>query len=226
MKPLLLDPLPVKNLGDSEKKCHKRLPLTPCQQVFKNQPLQHSGPTVKASNFRVKKNMSYARREYMGGIPGSKIVKFTMGNPTREFTHTVELISLKAGQIRHNALEAARIAANRVMEPLGRENFFLKIVPFPHQVLREHKRINVAQADRFQEGMKKAYGKPAQADRFQEGMKKAYGKPVGTAARMRRGKPILIAKVDEADIDSAKEALKRASDKFPVPCRIFVKQNN
>lgn len=29
---------------------------------------------MKASNFRVKKNMSYARKEYMGGIPGSKIV--------------------------------------------------------------------------------------------------------------------------------------------------------
>jgi large subunit ribosomal protein L10e len=164
---------------------------------------------MKASNFRVKKNMSYTRRKYMGGIPGSKIVKFTMGNATREFTHTVELVNLKDGQIRHNAMEAARIAANRVMEPLGRENFFLKIIPFPHQVLREHKRINVAQADRFQEGMKKAYGKP-----------------VGTAARIKRGKPILVARVDEADIDAAKEALKRASDKFPVPCRIFVKQNN
>ena len=57
-------------------------------------------------------------------------------------------------------------------------------------------------------------------------MKKAYGKPVGTAARIKRGKPILIARVDEAGIDAAKEALKRASDKFPVPCRIFVKQNN
>jgi large subunit ribosomal protein L10e len=165
---------------------------------------------MKARNFREIKNMSYSRRKYMGGIPGSKIVKFTMGNPTRDFTHTVELINLKEGQIRHNALEAARIAANRVLEGnLGRENFYLKIVPFPHQVLREHKRINVAQADRFQEGMKKAYGKP-----------------VGTAARIRRGKPILVAKVDEADIDSAKEALKRASDKFPVPCRILVKQNN
>ena len=164
---------------------------------------------MKASNFRVKKNMSYTRRKYMGGIPGSKIVKFTMGNPTREFTYTVELVNLKEGQIRHNALEAARIAANRILEPLGRENFFLKIIPFPHQVLREHKRINVAQADRFQEGMKRAYGKP-----------------VGTAARIRRGKPILIARVDETDIDAAKEALKRASAKFPVPCRIFVKQNN
>jgi large subunit ribosomal protein L10e len=163
---------------------------------------------MKASNFRVKKNMSFARREYMGGIPGSKIVKFTMGNPNRDFTHTIELRNRKAGQIRHNALESARIAANRTLEPLGRENFFLKIVPFPHQVLREHKRINVAQADRFQEGMKKAYGKP-----------------VGTAARLKLNKPILIARVDEENIESAKVALKRASDKFPVPCRIVVTKN-
>jgi large subunit ribosomal protein L10e len=165
--------------------------------------------TMKASNFRVKKNMSFARREYMGGIPGSKIVKFTMGNPNKDFTYTVELRNLKAGQIRHNALESGRIAANRTLEPLGRENFFLKIVPFPHQVLREHKRLNVAQADRFQEGMKKAYGKP-----------------VGIAARLKINKPILVARVNEENLESAKTALKRASDKFPVPCRIVVKKNN
>lgn len=165
---------------------------------------------MKARNFRKIKNMSYTRREYMGGIPGSKIVKFTMGSPNKEFSHTLELVNLKDGQIRHNALESARIAANRMLEGnLGRDNFFLKIVPYPHVVLREHKRLNVAQADRFQEGMARAYGKA-----------------VGTAARMRRGKTILIAKVDEASLGHAKEALKRASAKFPVPCRIFVKQNN
>lgn len=164
---------------------------------------------MKARNFRKIKGMSYTRRKYMGGIPGSKIVKFTMGNPSREFPYTVELVNIKDGQIRHNALEAARIAANRLMEPLGRENFFLKIVPYPHQVLREHKRINVAQADRFQEGMKRAYGKP-----------------VGIAARLKEGSRVLIAGVEEANLEVAKEALKRASDKFPVPCRIFVKRNN
>ncbi len=164
---------------------------------------------MKARNFRKIKGMSYTRRKYMGGIPGSKIVKFTMGNPSREFPYTVELVNIKDGQIRHNALEAARIAANRLMEPLGRENFFLKIIPYPHQVLREHKRINVAQADRFQEGMKRAYGKP-----------------VGVAARLKEGSRVLIAGVEEANLDVAKEALKRASDKFPVPCRIFIKRNN
>jgi large subunit ribosomal protein L10e len=154
--------------------------------------------------------MPYTRRKYMGGIPGSKIVKFTMGNPTGDFPCTLELVNLKDGQIRHNALESARIAANRHLEgTLGRENFYLKIVPYPHQVLREHKRINVAQADRFQEGMKKAYGKP-----------------VGVAAQVRRGKPILIVKVAEEDVEPAREALKRASAKFPVPCRIFVNKHN
>ncbi len=165
---------------------------------------------MKAKNFREIKGMPYTRRKYMGGVPGSKIVKFTMGNPTREFGQRVELVNLKDGQIRHNALESARIAANRLLEAqLGRDNFMLKVVPYPHQVLREHKRINVAQADRFQEGMKRAYGKP-----------------VGTAARVYRGDALLIAEVDENGVEAAKEALKRASDKFPVPCRIFVKENN
>ena len=163
---------------------------------------------MNARNFREIKGMAYTRRKYMGGIPGSKIVKFTMGNPNRDFPFTVELVSLMEGNIRHNALESARIAANRTLEPLGRENFMLKIVPYPHQVLREHKRINVAQADRFQEGMKKAYGKPS-----------------GTAAAVKRGKTIMRAKVEENHLVEAKRALKKASDKFPVPCRIIIKKN-
>jgi len=165
---------------------------------------------LKARNFRKIKNMSYTRRKYMGGIPGSRIVKFTMGNTQGDFDYTVKLLNLKDAQIRHNALEAARIAANRLLElKLGRENYKLKIVPFPHQVLREHKRLAVAQADRFQEGMARAYGKP-----------------VGVAARVKRGKPILVAEVPKEGVDVAKEALKRASDKFPIPCKITINQNN
>jgi len=165
---------------------------------------------LKARNFRKIKGMPYTRRKYMGGVPGSRIVKFTMGNPQGDFDYTVKLLNLKDAQIRHNALEAARIAANRLLElKLGRENYKLKIIPFPHQVLREHKRLAVAQADRFQEGMARAYGKP-----------------VGVAARVKRGEPILIAEVPEGGVEIAKEALKRASDKFPIPCRIMINQNN
>ena len=160
---------------------------------------------MKASTFKFKKNMAFTRRKYMGGVPGSKIVKFTMGNTSGEFSHRLELINLKYVQIRHNALESARIAANRVLETnLGRENFMLKIVTFPHQIIREHKRVNVAQADRFQEGMKKAYGKPT-----------------AMAARIKPRSPIIIAEVNKKDIGYAKEALKRAGAKFPVRTKII-----
>jgi large subunit ribosomal protein L10e len=163
---------------------------------------------MNASNFKFKKNMSYTRRKYMRGVPGSKIVKFTMGNTGREYAYRVELINLKDVQIRHNALESARIAANRIFEKyVGRDNFMLKVVPFPHQIIREHKRVNVAQADRFQEGMKGAYGKPT-----------------AVAARIKPNQPIFIAEVDKEYVEYAKEALKRAGDKFPVPTRIVASE--
>lgn len=163
---------------------------------------------MNASNFKFKKNMPYTKRKYMGGVPGSKIVKFTMGNTGREYTHRVELVNIREVQIRHNALESARVAANRVLEKyVGRDNFMLKVVPFPHNIIREHKRVNVAQADRFQEGMKKAYGKPT-----------------AVAARVKQNQPIFVAEVDKANVEYAKEALKRAGDKFPVPTRIVASE--
>jgi large subunit ribosomal protein L10e len=87
---------------------------------------------VKPSNYREKNAMAYTRKECIGGIPGSKIVKFTMGNISRDFTHKVNIIATKAGQIRHNALEAAKVAALRHLEDrLERRDFLLKIVPYP-----------------------------------------------------------------------------------------------
>lgn len=163
---------------------------------------------MKAADFKYKKNQAHTRRKYMGGVPGSKIVKFTMGNTSKDFSHRVELVNIKDVQIRHNALESARIAANRVMEKyVGRDDFMLKIIPYPHQIIREHKRVNVAQADRFQEGMKKAYGKPAMV-----------------AARIKDKQSIIIAEVNKNNIEYAKTALKRASAKFPSPCRIVVNE--
>jgi large subunit ribosomal protein L10e len=163
---------------------------------------------MKAADYKYKNNMAHTRRKYMGGVPGSKIVKFTMGNTGKEFTYRVALVNIKDVQIRHNALESARIAANRIMEKyVGRDDFMLKIIPYPHQIIREHKRVNVAQADRFQEGMKKAYGKPAMV-----------------AARIKSMQPIIIAEVNKAEVEYAKTALKRASAKFPSPCRIVVSE--
>jgi large subunit ribosomal protein L10e len=154
--------------------------------------------------------MSFTRKEYMGGIPGSKIVRFTMGNTKKQFPYRLTLVTKKSGQILHNALESGRIAAMRHLERrLERENFLLKIIPFPHQVIREHKRVNVAQADRFQEGMKKAYGKPT-----------------AVAARVKRRDPIFIAEVEKKNVPEAKKALEKTSHKLPIPMKIIVEKVN
>lgn len=160
---------------------------------------------MKASTFKHKDNMPFTRRKYMGGVPGSKIVKFTMGNTSGDFSYRVELVNIKDIQIRHNALESARIAANRYLEKfVGKEYFLLKIVPFPHNIVREHKRVNVAQADRFQEGMKKAYGKPT-----------------AMVARLEKNSPVILVELDENNIELGKEALRRAAAKLPVKCKIL-----
>ena len=81
---------------------------------------------MNARNFRNPDRMAYTRRKFMGGIPGSKIVKFTMGDSGKKFPMKVELINLQHGQIRHNGLESARIAANRQLElQLGTEFYVI-----------------------------------------------------------------------------------------------------
>jgi hypothetical protein len=47
------------------------------------------------------------------GVPGSKIVQFEMGNLAQEFPTQVDLVVKEACQIRHSALEAARVSVNR-----------------------------------------------------------------------------------------------------------------
>ena len=75
---------------------------------------------------------AYTRREYMGGVPGSRITQFDTGNKTRKFAYAVSLVAEEQCQIRHNALEAGRIAATRYFNrSMGSMNFHLKIRVFP-----------------------------------------------------------------------------------------------
>lgn len=147
---------------------------------------------------------AFVRKEYMKGVPGSKIAIFDMGNPGGEFHATLFLVAKEACQIRHNALEAARIFANRyLVKGVGRKNFYLKIRVYPHHVLRENKLAT-----------------GAGADRISSGMRHAFGRPIGTAARVKRGQKMLSVGIDEQNLEYAKEALKRASYKLPTPCKI------
>jgi len=162
---------------------------------------------LKAKNYREVKGQPYTRKEYVRGSPQPKITKFTMGDAKSKFNYQALLIAQEEAQIRHNALEAARVASNRVlMEKLG-NSYLLRIVPYPHAILRENKMI---------------FG--AHADRLQDGMKRAFGKPVGTAARVKPNQTIIEIGVNEEGIEVAKEALKRGQDKLPIPCRIVIEK--
>ncbi len=158
-----------------------------------------------SSMYRAIKGQAYSRREYMGGVPASRITQFEHGTkgkyPVKFVLHTVEQC-----QVRHIALEAARISANRFLaKKVGNSNYFLKILVYPHNVLRENK-IAVG----------------AGADRISDGMRAAFGKPVGTASRVARDQAVLTLETYPDYFKLAKEALHRASVKMPSPCYIEV----
>jgi large subunit ribosomal protein L10e len=166
------------------------------------------------SMYRDIDDTAYTRREYISGVPGSKITQFDMGDLDAEKDEYPVVVSLEAGeacQIRHSALESARVAANRNMiKELGEENYKMKLRVHPHHVLRENKQAT-----------------GAGADRVSDGMRLSFGKPVGTAARVSNGQKIFTARVSanvEA-FDVAKDSLRRAYTKIPCPADVVVEDD-
>jgi len=161
-----------------------------------------------AKMYRNISKKAYTRREYMGGVPGSKIVQFEMGNLSQEFPTEVDLIVEEACQIRHSALEAARITTNRrLMKDVGRSNFHFKVRVFPHHVLRENKQAT-----------------GAGADRVSEGMRLSFGKAVGTAARVSPGQKLLTVYSTPNYLEKIKDALHHAGYKLPTPVHLKVSE--
>lgn len=151
---------------------------------------------------------AYTRREYMGGVPGSKIVQFEMGNLSTDFPIETHLVVNESCQIRHTALESARIAINRrLMKDVGRMNFHFKIRVFPHHVLRENKQAT-----------------GAGADRVSEGMRLSFGKAVGTAARVDSKQKVFTVYTTPQYIDKVKDALRHGGHKLPSPSHILIEQ--
>jgi large subunit ribosomal protein L10e len=160
---------------------------------------------MQGKNYRHPAGMPYTRKEYMGGSPQPKVAKFSIGKASGDYDLELQLVSLANVQVRHNALEAARVAANKRLQDLGETNYYLLLKTYPHVILRENKMIATAGADRLQEGMRRAFGKP-----------------VGLAARVKAGDVIMILRITNAYIEKGKEALKVASSKLPMETRVNI----
>ena len=150
----------------------------------------------------------YRRKSFVKGIPGSKIVKFNMGNRKGKFNYRISIFSKNDIIIRHNALESARVVANKYLtQKVGKENYFMKIKPFPHHVMREN-----------------PIAGGAGADRYSSGMRQSFGKPIGFAARVKEGQELVIVEVNKSNVDHAREALRKVSHKLPCKCRVEIEQ--
>ena len=165
------------------------------------------GCFMHARNYRAVKGQAYTRKKFAKGFPPPKIVKFTMGDTKGTFEIEAKLVALKRAQVRHSALEAARVATHRLLLEKLVNDYLMQVHPYPHIILRENKMI---------------FG--AHADRLQQGMRRSFGKAIGTAARIEPNQPIITVKVKANAAETAKEALKRGSAKLPIPCKITIEK--
>jgi large subunit ribosomal protein L10e len=165
---------------------------------------------MKGKNYRMSKGNLYTRAKYIHGQPVSKIVKFSMGDTKANYDYKITLISQMKIQVVHNALEAARISANKVLsDKLGETGYLMHIRVYPHIILRENKMIATAGADRLQEGMRRAFGKPT-----------------SRGAIIKHNQELIDVFVNESSLQLAKEALTACSKKLPMPCSITVERIN
>jgi large subunit ribosomal protein L10e len=130
-----------------------------------------------------------------------------MGDRKGNYDATIYGIAKQSVQIRHNALEAARIVTTKYLEKMLGTNFFFKILKFPHHVIRE-----------------KPIAMGAGADRYSQGMRLSFGQPSGTGIQINSGERLMMIRVTKNNFEIAKQAMKKASLKLSTPLKVEVEQ--
>lgn len=167
-------------------------------------------PLRPAKSYRNFSGPAYTRRDFVKGVPASRVTFYDMGNPKGDFEVVMSMVMTESGQIRHNGLEAARVAANRLLElKAGKDNYHFKLRAYPHQVLRENPIVM-----------------GAGADRVSDGMRRAFGRPIGIAARVSVGQKLMTIRCKKEFANIAKEALRRANLKISLRSRVVVEKGN
>ncbi len=159
--------------------------------------------------YRYCKNKPFPKSRYNRGVPDAKIRIYDLGRKKAtvdEFPLCVHLVSNELEQLTSEALEAARICANKYFTKVsGRDSFHLRVRAHPFHVLRINKMLSCAGADRLQQGMRGAWGKPQ-----------------GLAARVNIGQIILSVRTKDVNKAVAIEALRRSRYKFPGQQKIII----
>lgn len=161
--------------------------------------------------YRYLNKKAYIKSRFARACPESKIAIHDLGNrkaPVELFPARINLVSREKEHLSSEALESARIACNKyLMKTIGKDNYHVRICPQPINILRINKMLSCAGADRLQTGMRGSFGKP-----------------YGRAARVFFGQHIINVRTKECYVADAKEALRRAKNKFPGAQEIQVSQ--
>jgi large subunit ribosomal protein L10e len=142
------------------------------------------------------------RKSFVKGAPRPKVRQYDMG-ADKYYEQEMELVAETPVQLRDNAMEAARQAANGYLDRTLVADYYLKLRKYPHLVLREHAALGVAGADRISKGMKKAFGRPK-----------------GRLAQFQLGDAFFTCRVPTAGVPAAREAFRRASRKLSGKWRL------
>uniref|UniRef100_G3PI82 Ribosomal protein L10e/L16 domain-containing protein n=2 Tax=Gasterosteus aculeatus TaxID=69293 RepID=G3PI82_GASAC len=114
--------------------------------------------------YRYCKNKPYPKSRFCRGVPDPKIRIFDLGRKKAkvdEFPLCGHMVSDEYEQLSSEALEAARICANKYMvKTCGKDGFHIRMRLHPFHVIRINKMLSCAGADRLQTGMRGAFGKP------------------------------------------------------------------
>ena len=159
--------------------------------------------------YRYIKGKPYIKSRYCRGVPDPKIHIFDLGNKyaaPEDMPCCVHLVSLERQNYSSEALEAARICANKYLaKQTGKDGFHLRVRVHPFQVLRINKMLSCAGADRLQTGMRGAFGKPT-----------------GMVARVDVGQILFSVRSKAANERHLVEAFRRSKMKFPGRQAIYV----
>lgn len=157
------------------------------------------GRTVRKINSQAwaRYSIKKPKKNFIKALPRTSLLIFNMGVVSPNYDLLLTLRAKHNVQLRSNALEAARQVANKYLEREIPEAYSMRVVPYPHNVIREKK-----------------FASGAGADRVSQGMTLSFGKPAAVAARVFEGQTVFELKTNAGNKDAAREALKRAADKL------------
>ncbi|CDS10363.1 Putative 60S ribosomal protein L10-A [Lichtheimia ramosa] len=159
--------------------------------------------------YRYCKNKPYPKSRYCRGVPDPKLRIYDLGKKKASvdaYPLCIHLVSNEYEQLSAEALEAGRICANKyISKNAGKDAFHMRVRVHPFHVTRINKMLSCAGADRLQQGMRGAFGKPN-----------------GLVARVNIGQIIFSVRTKDHHKEVVLEALRRCKYKFPGQQKIFI----